>query len=106
MRRSEMAIVVDELLVIRLFSGHGHVQFVLICSAGHGQTPGVHATTTARERYKSASGNPKRSEKTASRSAQKRSLFTGQTVDTSVLQNYSGAVYGSQPAFLTPRSED
>src|ERR1700693_2838377 len=68
MRRRKMAIVIDELLVVRLFGGHGQVQFVLICSAGHGQTPGVHATTTARERYSGAFGNPKRSEKTASRS--------------------------------------
>src|SRR5580700_978085 len=31
-----------------------------------------------------------------------QSRFTGQTVDTSVLQNYSGAAYRSQLAFLTP----
>src|SRR6266852_8898194 len=98
-----MAIVVDELLVVRLFSGHGHVQFVLICSAGHGQTPGVHATTTARERYTGASGNLNRSGKTASHNVQKQSPFTGQTVDTSVLQNYSGATYGSQLAFGAPK---
>src|SRR3977135_1677275 len=98
MGRSEMAIVVDELLVIRLFSGHGHVQLVLICSAGHGQTPGVHATTTARELYTGPSRTLNRSGKTASHNVQKQCLFTGQTVDTSVLQNYSGARYGSQPA--------
>ena len=36
--RSEMSVVVDELLVIRLF-GYGRIQILLICSAGHGQTP-------------------------------------------------------------------
>jgi hypothetical protein len=33
------------------------------------------------------------------------SPFMGQTVDTSVLQNYSGAAYRSQPAFVTPKRE-
>ncbi len=44
--RSKMSVIVDELLVIRLF-GYGRIQILLICFAGHGQTPDSATTTGA-----------------------------------------------------------
>src|ERR1700733_4404711 len=53
-RRSKMGVIVDELLVIRFF-GYGRIQILLICFAGHAQTPDSATTTAQTDRRVSTS---------------------------------------------------
>src|SRR5260370_10006175 len=63
-RGRKMAVIVDELLVIRFFNRYGRFEILLICCAGHRQNSRVHATTTAERCTCGAFASPNLQEQT------------------------------------------
>src|ERR1039457_3328346 len=99
MRRSEVAVPVDELLVLRLFGRYMQVRVLLIRLNGHRQkTPRDHPTTGLR-RYTYIACDSS----SCGGESQTRRFYvvtvTRQPVDRTVLQHYTGRIGGSQPPF-------